>query len=198
MTGSQVQETVLPFEFDPEANRWLWSEGMRDLFGLRPDQAPSTKALLGQIAGPDGALLAEQLEAHLSTPGPFTCTFEVCDGRGRARKVRYVADGEAVSGEVKRVHGFVIDVTDVWGDYAAKAVAGAVEHRAVIEQAKGALMLTFGVDDAAAFDLLRGYSSHSNLKLHVVAERISTGLATARLSRDDPVGAVADIVATLT
>jgi hypothetical protein len=46
----------------------------------------------------------------------------------------------------------------------------AIDSRAVIEQAKGALMLRYGVDQDAAFAVLKRWSQDSNIKLHTVAE----------------------------
>ncbi|WP_162246812.1 ANTAR domain-containing protein [Phycicoccus sp. Root101] len=93
---------------------------------------------------------------------------------------------EADEGQVTRLYGFVVDITDMLRETAAAAVAGALEHRAVIEQAKGALMLSFGINDEAAFELLRTYSSRSNIKLAVVAERIAQGLSDPQYSSLEP------------
>lgn len=46
----------------------------------------------------------------------------------------------------------------------------AIDSRAVIEQAKGALMLRFGLDPEAAFGVLRRWSQDSNAKLRVIAD----------------------------
>lgn len=46
------------------------------------------------------------------------------------------------------------------------------EHRAVIEQAKGMLMLVYGLDAGAAFDLLKWRSQKSNTKLRTLAEQL--------------------------
>ena len=48
----------------------------------------------------------------------------------------------------------------------------ALESRTVIGQAEGILMLSLGIDAAAAFDHLRRVTSHSNRKLFDVAEEI--------------------------
>lgn len=56
------------------------------------------------------------------------------------------------------------------------AVLAITERRAVIEQAKGMLMLTCGIDADAAFALLRHQSQHHNVKLRVIAEQVTTDL----------------------
>jgi len=197
MASSRHHEAALLFEYDPRSQRWSWSQGLRDLYGLGPHEAPTTQLILDRMVQPDRQSVGGQFEDHLTTPGSFSCTFQMCNGRGCLRQVRYVGQSEEGGDEVKRVYGFVIDVTDVWRDYAAKAVEGALEHRAAIEQAKGALMLSFGVDDATAFQMLRGYSSRANVKLAVVAERIASGLSDPQFCRDEPVRSLLDIVLAL-
>jgi hypothetical protein len=48
----------------------------------------------------------------------------------------------------------------------------AIDGRAVIEQAKGALMLRYGLDQTAAFAVLRRLSQDSNIKVHTIAETL--------------------------
>ncbi|MDT5079397.1 MAG: hypothetical protein QOJ80_4034 [Mycobacterium sp.] len=59
----------------------------------------------------------------------------------------------------------------------AETIQGALENRAAIEQAKGMLMALHGIDDGAAFDMLRRESQAKNIRLHVIAsdlvERLS-------------------------
>jgi hypothetical protein len=52
------------------------------------------------------------------------------------------------------------------------AVRGIVEQRAPIEQAKGMVMFVYGIDAAAAFDVLRSQSQNHNVKLRLVAEQV--------------------------
>jgi hypothetical protein len=42
----------------------------------------------------------------------------------------------------------------------------------VIEQAKGMLVLLYGVDDESAFDMLRRRSQNTNIKLRALAEQL--------------------------
>jgi hypothetical protein len=48
----------------------------------------------------------------------------------------------------------------------------AIDSRAVIEQAKGALILRYGLDDTAAFAVLKRWSQSSNTKLHTIAAAV--------------------------
>ena len=52
------------------------------------------------------------------------------------------------------------------------AVAEIAENRAVIDQAKGMLILLYGVDDQTAFDTLRWHSQNTNIKLRALAEQL--------------------------
>jgi len=54
------------------------------------------------------------------------------------------------------------------------AVAEISENRAAIEQAKGMLMMTYGIDAGAAFELLKWRSQQNNVKLRVLAEQLVT------------------------
>jgi AmiR/NasT family two-component response regulator len=48
----------------------------------------------------------------------------------------------------------------------------ALEHRGVIERAKGILMVTRRCSADEAFNLLRRQSQHENVKLRLIAERV--------------------------
>jgi hypothetical protein len=70
-------------------------------------------------------------------------------------------DGEAAVGGVPQ-------------DEMTAAVANFVEHRSAIEQTKGMLMLLYGIDESAAFELLKWRSQQNNVKLRMLAARIAT------------------------
>ena len=53
------------------------------------------------------------------------------------------------------------------------AVEQSAGGRAAIEQAKGALMITYGLDEDEAFALLRWHSQHTNIKLRDIAAGIT-------------------------
>jgi AmiR/NasT family two-component response regulator len=69
-------------------------------------------------------------------------------------------------------HGFYVDVTPSVRerqDQVAAAVTVIAEARAGIEQAKGMLMLIYGMDEPAAFELLKWRSQETNVKLRLLA-----------------------------
>lgn len=53
-----------------------------------------------------------------------------------------------------------------------------LERRVVIEQAKGMLMLVYGLTAERAFELLKWRSQTSNVKLRVLAEQLVADFAT--------------------
>ena len=57
-------------------------------------------------------------------------------------------------------------------DQISAAIAEIAENRAVIDQAKGMLILLYGVDDQTAFDTLRRHSQNTNVKLRALAEQL--------------------------
>jgi AmiR/NasT family two-component response regulator len=65
----------------------------------------------------------------------------------------------------------------------------AMASRAVIEQAKGVLMLLTGCGDQVAFDLLTHISSHTHRKVRDVAQ-VLVGSATGRAPLPDDVKAI--------
>ena len=182
------------FEYDVPADRWAWSDRLRSLHGLGPKDEPSTDLMLARMVPEDRPTMTARFEQHLQNPGAYSCAYRLIDPAGRVRQIVLVGESEAAGGVVKRLHGFVVDITDAVRQRTAEAVGAAAEHRAAIEQAKGALMLGFGVDHDAAFDLLRTYSNRSNVKLAALAEHIVARLASPEFSREEPVRSLLDIL----
>lgn len=79
-------------------------------------------------------------------------------------------------GEVIGTHGFYVDVSPLPDrereDLVTAQLAEIAEQHAGIEQAKGMLMLVYGIGDDAAFDLLKWLSQEANIKLRLLAEQI--------------------------
>lgn len=159
-------------------DRWWWSEGLYRLHGFeRGEVVPTTGLLIAHTHRDDAEKLRDTLSAVLRHGGAYSCYHRIVDARCRVRTV--VVVGEATcgaDGSVTGLRGFVADVTgerrEDLRDSIESAVEGVTRHRAAIEQAKGALMLAYGIDAEGAFSLLRRCSEHANVKVNVMAERL--------------------------
>ncbi len=91
------------------------------------------------------------------------------DGRDGGPQALHVVDGS-----VTGTDGFdAASTLRGHHDEVTAAVTLITEHRAVIEQAKGMLMLIHGIDDPeAAFEVLRWRSQETNTKLRLLARQV--------------------------
>ncbi|KQU68949.1 PAS and ANTAR domain-containing protein [Phycicoccus sp. Root101] len=183
------------FAYDALANRWTWSANLRELHGLSPDAAPTTEHLVGVVHADDKPAMLDRLHEHLRTAGAYTHVYRVTDAHGRSRRLRLVAKSTAKDDRVLSLHGFVLDVTNDVQTWQTDAIDQAMQHRAAIEQAKGALMLAFHIDDVEAFDMLRAFSSRQNRRLADVAAYITASLSDPTFIDPDPVQVLLEIVA---
>lgn len=187
---------VMLFEYQVEAHRWSFSGGLHALHGVSDDQVPTTELILSRMVHEDRPAMLARFRHHLEHEGPYSCVYRMRDPNGQIRLVMFVGQSEAVAGTVKRLSGLVVDLTEPMREHAREAVTASAEHRASIEQAKGALMLCFAMDADAAFGLLRSYSNHHNVKLSVLAERMVAAFSDPTFDRDQPMERLVDILST--
>jgi ANTAR domain/PAS fold len=161
------------FDYHARAREWSWSPELYDMHGLPVDTEPSADLLLAHVAPEQRGEIAARFQKAFTTVGPFTFSYRLVGADGRARQVTCVgdtlADEATGAGDLRCV---VVDISEPVREHAREAVEAAAEHRAAIEQAKGALIVSFGVDEDTAFMLLRSYSMRHNVKLSRLAERI--------------------------
>ncbi|WP_155855945.1 ANTAR domain-containing protein [Cellulomonas sp. URHD0024] len=159
------------FSFSPEATRWAWSDEMFALHGMAPGDVVPTRALfLSHVHPGDRDQVADVLLG--AEDGTRACSYRLLDLSGAQHDV-VVAAARSESGAVQ---GFVVDDTQQRSRAVAAAVNEqlkvALESHAVIDQAKGMLMMTYGIDDGSAFNLLRSASQQHNVRLRALAERL--------------------------
>lgn len=181
---------VMLFEYQVEARRWSWSGGLHALHGVSDHEVPTTELILSRMVEEDRAEMLARFRHHLEHEGPYSCVYRLRDPQGQVRRIMFVGQSEGVAGTVKRLTGIVVDITEPLLDHAREAVAASAQHRCAIEQAKGALMLRFGVDADVAFGLLRSYSNQHNIKLAALAERMVAGFTDPRMDRRNPLGEI--------
>jgi hypothetical protein len=173
LAGSTT-ETVGQFSYDVATDSWWWSTNLYTIHGFAPGEIVPTTELMAAHQHPDDRPGAVEL---ITTGKPFCSRHRILDAQRRVHTV--ITVGEGVRGDddqIVQVRGCFIDLTQSLHHDLATATRLAVElsagSRAAIEQAKGALMITYGIDEDEAFALLRWHSQHTNIKLRDIAAGI--------------------------
>jgi PAS domain S-box-containing protein len=163
------------FYFDDD--RWEWSPQVEKMHGYLPGSVtPTTELVLSHKHPDDYRQIADTLDLIRQTRQPFSSRHRIIDVDGQVHHVVVVGDLlREVDGTVMGTHGFYVDVTPLERerqDQVSAAVTMIAEQRAGIEQAKGMLMLVYGMDDGAAFELLKWRSQETNVKLKLLARQV--------------------------
>jgi PAS domain S-box-containing protein len=167
------------FRFYFADQRWEWSEQVERMHGYEPGSVtPTTDLVLAHKHPDDRGQVAATIDQILNTHKAFSTRHRIIDTSGNVRSVVVVGDQlHNDQAAVIGTHGFYIDVSPLddqeQEDLVTAKLAEITELRASIEQAKGMLMLIYGISANAAFDLLKWLSQEANLKLRLLAERIT-------------------------
>lgn len=165
------------FRFHFAGDRWEWSAEVEAMHGYAPGTAaPTTDLVLSHKHPEDRQHVAATLEEVRLHHQSFSTRHRIIDTGGRVHHVIVVADKLTDDdGAVVGTHGFYVDVTPTEQQEQQRvsaAIAEIAENRATIEQAKGMLMVVYGISAEAAFDLLRWRSQEGNVKLRMLAEQV--------------------------
>lgn len=181
-SGGENQR-VGKFHYFVADQRWVWSDQVARMHGYEPGAAqPTTELLLSHQHPDDRAKVAEVLD-RVKRGGQFSSRHRIIDASGCTRWLVVVGDRMTdESGHVIGTEGFYVDVTESVQSDVTKAMSRVVESRALIEQAKGVLMVTYGVDADRAFDILRWRSQATQVKLKTVAAEFLDALMRQGLS----------------
>ncbi|TSD99916.1 ANTAR domain-containing protein [Skermania sp. ID1734] len=174
------------FRFFREGQRWEWSAEVANMHGYEDGKVVPTTELVLEHKHPDDRSQVGRLIRRVLDEGvPFCSRHRITDAMGRIHNVIVVADRMlADDGTVTGTQGFYVDVTEAMRVEVDAAVLEVGEHRAPIEQAKGMLMLIYGITEQHAFDILVWRSQETNIKLRVLAEQL---VSRARELRCDDV-----------
>jgi PAS domain S-box-containing protein len=156
---------------------WEWSDELYRIHGYRPRAVRVTTAVVLSHKHPaDRERVAATLRRVRTDPKPLRSRHRIIDIKGAEHSI--VVVGHLLrngTGGVVGTQGFYIDLTDSERrsqERITQQVAEVTKGREVIEHAKGMLMAIYGVDGEAAFEILKTRSQNTNIKLHVVAERL--------------------------
>jgi fructose-specific component phosphotransferase system IIB-like protein len=173
------------FRFYFNDQRWEWSDQVQRMHGYEPGSVtPTTDLVLAHKHPDDRGQVAATIDDILNTHKPFSTRHRIIDTSGNAHYVVVVGDQlHDAQGAVIGTHGFYVDVSRLpdpeHQDLVTAKLAEIAENRATIEQTKGMLMLIYGIDDDAAFNLLKWLSQEANVKLRLLAEQISEDFRAA-------------------
>ncbi len=184
LSGAPQRVGWFRFYFDDQ--RWEWSEQVQRMHGYEPGTVtPTTELVLDHKHPSDRREVKKTIDDMLISRRPFSTRHRIIDTHGTVHQVVVVGDHlNDDEGAVIGTHGYYVDITPT-ADRAREEVITArvaeiTENRAVIEQAKGMLMLVYGLDEDAAFDLLRWRSQSGNVKLRRLAEIVLESFRNAR------------------
>ena len=167
-----------PYRYDASADAWTVAPTARQVLGLEPDAPLDVARLLDLLPDVEREQVARFVFDAIRGRVPFSTLQRVLRPDGGVREVLVVGEGTYEGETLVAVHGHVVDVGALGADRADeridRAVAEVVANRATIEQAKGALSLAYGFDGDGAIALLRWWSSHRNVKVNVLADRLVT------------------------
>jgi PAS domain-containing protein len=194
------------FFADPVSGRWSWSDAAYEIFGYPAGSVtPTWSLIISHMPAEDRPVAQAAYELARTRNGPFSWSHRIHVGN-TTRSILMLgetstSDGDSVNPAALRssgqsdhhrgvadlsLAGYVIDLTLLRVEGARGAANDAVQssarQRAVIEQAKGVLMLAFGLNADAAFALLVWHSQRSNRKVHTIAADLLAHLHEAGLS----------------
>lgn len=178
--GTYSVPGVGSFRFWFEDQRWEWSDEVYRIHGYEPGSIePTTELWLSHRHPDDRDGVRDLLDRTRYSDGSLSRRYRICDTAGHERRVIVVADRMLdASGAVVGANGHYIDMTSALEDNSRdildETLPKLVEARAVIEQAKGALRLVYGMNDEQAFKLLQWRSQENNTKLRALATQLVT------------------------
>jgi hypothetical protein len=168
------------FVFHVLEEKWEWDDDVFAIHGYRPGEVePTTELVMRHKHEQDRELVEQTLQEAIGDGAPFNVYYRILVG-GAVRNIVLCGegqyDGDRTSGKVDRLVGYYLDLTpELEAETSAAAdaaVAASAASRDTIEQAKGILMLGYGLDAEAAFAMLKWWSRNRNVKVREVAERL--------------------------
>jgi hypothetical protein len=211
--SGRVDYRVGRFLGRPHADLWVWDEESGAILGsIRSGASAPLLTLLQSVADEERSLVGDAFRAAVEHGDPImvSCRLHSCGG-SNVRSVLIAAemsdDEPKDQSALPRTHGLaaaagpwlagqILDLTmlrlGATRAAANHAVSEATRHRAVIEQAKGILMVTHRIDADTAFGLLRHHSQTTNTKVHELAAHLVSHVTTS-----SPAAAAAPIDALL-
>jgi PAS domain S-box-containing protein len=166
------------FRFFLDGRRWEWSDAVARMHGYQPGQVEPTTELLLRHKHPDDRERVAAVLERVMKGKPFSSRHRIIDTAGRTHCVIVAGDRMVDgTGAPAGTSGFYIDVTDSLHADITNVLSAVADARGRIEQAKGVLMVAYGISAERAFDILVWRSQEENLKVRDVAGRFLDAMA---------------------
>lgn len=179
-----THETMGRWSYDYASGRWSFTDEVRAMWDLPLPEGGDLAEVFAQMHEDDRDAIAEVVRRSVEQGVPMSGQVRLAT-RSRGERV-FSFMGEVVQGEdgPVRLQGWSVDVTAEVRALTRDAVDGATRHRRAIEQVKGALMVSYRIDEVTAFAILRKQSNGFNVKINDLAEHVSRAM-TAGTARED-------------
>ncbi|EGD54129.1 PAS and ANTAR domain-containing protein [Gordonia neofelifaecis] len=152
------------------SDEWLWSDEVARMHGYEPGSVvPTTELIVSHKHPDDRGAFEEKLTRANREHTHLSSRHRIIDIQGREHDVTVIGrtfgdDSDTPIG----TEGYYVDLTpadDAVRDQVAAHIEDFRQSHATIEQAKGMLMVIYGVSAGHAFDVLRWRSQQENIKL---------------------------------
>jgi PAS domain S-box-containing protein len=174
-----THQQIGQYRLDLSTGVWWWSPETYRLHGFEPgDVVPTTALVLAHKHPDDRERVRKILDQARRTGEPFSSVHRIMDAHGGERFLVVVGQGrrDRTTGEVTELVGYFVDVTRTVTEHAQERarhdIAAAAETRGTIEQAKGVVMLAYGLRPDEAFARLRRASNDRNVPLRELARLV--------------------------
>ncbi|MGW6226775.1 PAS and ANTAR domain-containing protein [Cellulosimicrobium cellulans] len=171
-----ASQQIGQYRLDLATGTWWWSSETYRVHGFEPGEVvPTTELVLAHKHPDDRDRVRQILDEARATGETFSSVHRIMDARGKERYLVIVGQGrrDPVTGMVVELLGYFVDITSTVAaggeERAHRDIAAAAAGRGPIEQAKGILVATHGVDPDEAFGLLKRASNDKNVRLRDLA-----------------------------
>lgn len=162
---------------DLATEKWSWSDEVYVMHGFEPGEVvPTTSLMLAHKHPEDLGRTDGVLKEAAESGETFSSVHRIVDAKGNTRTLVITGQGrrDAGTGRIAELFGYFIDVTGSHKAAAAReatiSIKASAERRAVIDQARGMLMMVYSVDHDMAFQLLRRVSNDTNVPVRDIAD----------------------------
>ena len=175
------------FRYTPTAGMWEWDETTSRLHGLAPRcRSVTTDLLLGIVHPEDRDDVAAVLDSDASDRLRIRYRVPTEDA---VRHLLMVAHRVTRPEGSPHAEGHAVDIAadlQAAGERAGRAAVEAVmAGQGAIEQAKGVLMLVYGLTQDEAFSMLRWWSRNHNIRVRHLAEGLMARVYDVRHPREE-------------